>query len=94
MTGDNLIVVLLDWEKAFDKVDQKKMLDDVVDMMPDNQFKTFKEFNECEKIGIDAGRIQEYNFNSKRGIFSISQLSPSLLFFSSSISHFRFLLST
>ena len=24
--------------------DQKKMLDDVVDMMPDNQFKTFKEF--------------------------------------------------
>ena len=31
-------------------------------------FKTFKEFNECEKIGIDAGRIQEYNFNSKRGI--------------------------
>ena len=24
--------------------DQKKMLDDVVDMMPDNQFKSFKEF--------------------------------------------------
>jgi len=24
--------------------DQKKMLDDVVDMMPDNKFKTFKEF--------------------------------------------------
>ena len=24
--------------------DQKKMLDDVVDMMPDNQFKTFKDF--------------------------------------------------
>jgi len=24
--------------------DQQKMLDDVVDMMPDNQFKTFKDF--------------------------------------------------
>jgi hypothetical protein len=31
-------------------------------------FKILKEFKECSKIGIGAGRIQEYNFNSLRGI--------------------------
>ena len=31
-------------------------------------FKSFKLFDECALIGIGAGRIQEFNFNGKRGI--------------------------
>ena len=31
-------------------------------------FKSFKLFDECALIGIGAGRIQEYNFNSVKGI--------------------------
>ena len=31
-------------------------------------FKVLKEFEECGKVGIGSGRIQEYNFNSIKGI--------------------------
>lgn len=79
MEGSNITMILLDWEKAFDKIDHERMMQALKRaQVPDNMLKLIKMIYKDPKFRVRSNKTDSTYRDQKTGIRQGCPLSPYL----------------